>query len=76
MKCSPNCRCIGCKNIPSSFAPGKPGDNAAAMREGGISVRAYEMPAVAHGGGGKSGREPWMMNAAQNLVRSAITFFL
>lgn len=77
VKCSPNCRCIGCKNIPSNFAPGKPGDTAAAMREGGMHQQqrqAYEIP-VAHGmvvgsGGGRTGREPWMMkmNAAQNLA--------
>ena len=42
------------------------------MRDAG-GMPAYEMP-VAHGvGGGRTGREPWMMNAAQNLVR---TFFV
>jgi len=37
------------------------------VSEGGLALPA--MPSAPHGGGARTGREPWMMNAAQNLVR-------
>lgn len=65
VKCSSQCRCIGCQNIsPGGFGPGGTGHGIAMRESGGVP---YEIPVQAQSR--VPGREPWMMNAAQNLVR-------
>lgn len=69
VKCSANCRCVGCKNMPrGGLPPGPPGApmlTAAAANTRGVAQNSSEED------GSPTGKrsEPWMMNAAQNLVR-------
>ncbi|CAB9515953.1 lin-54 homolog [Seminavis robusta] len=60
VKCSPNCRCIGCKNtISGGFGSDKP-SNA------GMLLPNYDLSMAPQAR--RSGREPWMMHAAHNLA--------
>lgn len=68
VKCSSNCRCVGCKNmLRGGLDPGgAPKAGAAVLaRDSPHTSSDEEDPAT-----GKK-REPWMMNAAHNLVRTA-----
>ena len=75
VKCSANCRCVGCKNMPrGGLGPSAPGSNAGAnMVPSSSNVRAIGQASVPTNNedgsppGGKRS-EPWMMNAAHNLV--------
>lgn len=64
VKCSDNCRCVGCKNVmgqPGPFPPPPP-PMMTMQRGPGLLVAA-----IAAGEEPRK-REPYMMNAAQNLV--------
>jgi hypothetical protein len=69
VKCSASCRCVGCKNVPRE-GMGPPGPDGVAIyaRESGGSSSDEDIM-EAQGPAVKKKREPWMMNAAQNLVR-------
>lgn len=55
---------MGCKNTATNdFGPGKPDANLS-IQDAGMARYGVPMPPL----GTKKGSEPWMMNAAQNLV--------
>jgi hypothetical protein len=71
VKCSANCRCVGCKNqpiggIPPSAPSGAP--MLTTMRVGPVGQSSSEEELEGSPTGKRS--EPWMMNAAHNLVSS------
>jgi hypothetical protein len=72
VKCSASCRCVGCKNMPRGGLPPPPtGTSAVALtlttrestNSNSMSDEEIEDPP------NEKKREPWMMNAAHNLVR-------
>jgi len=64
VKCSANCRCMGCKNMPiGGFGNGPPGMNGAPI----LPSAATAQPVQGEKTDG-SPRPGWMMNAAQNLA--------
>lgn len=71
VKCSANCRCVGCKNMPR----GGVGPGTAPLGAPMLTTAATNMMVGAMGQnsleeeGSPKRSEPWMMNAAQNLVR-------
>eukprot|EP00980_Cylindrotheca_fusiformis_P001958 scaffold443_cov125-Cylindrotheca_fusiformis.AAC.7 len=70
VKCSANCRCVGCKNMPRG-GMGPPGHPGAPMLTGPptASMRAMGKASPEEDGPPNTKRsEPWMMNAAQNLT--------
>ena len=74
VKCSANCRCVGCKNMPPGGLGPTSGPTGGAILNQTASVGSSE--GDAHHAISKPGkrREPWMMNAAQNLVRASSKF--
>lgn len=97
VKCSSNCRCVGCKNMPTGgIPPPPPAPGAPHLSLAGtfpLSNHKKLSSTSNHGmgmlganamillGGDQAGtpvrkqREPYMMNAAQNLVRSDVYCF-
>lgn len=64
VKCSANCRCVGCKNMPiGGFGNGPPSMTGAPL----LPSAATAQPVAGEKNDG-SPRPGWMMNAAQNLV--------
>jgi Tesmin/TSO1-like CXC domain, cysteine-rich domain len=77
VKCSSNCRCVGCKNQPpGGFADDGPNAGGAVAAAGRVSANGGTKLAGSGRGqrpAGMGNREPtWMMDAAQNLVRSLV----
>jgi hypothetical protein len=64
VKCSSNCRCVGCQNMP----PGNNANNGAAAAP--QRPRSFAADVVHVKQHFTQRKEPWMMDAAQNLVRS------
>lgn len=56
-RCGPNCRCVGCKNLPEGISYSRP--------------PAAGATGVVGGKGGESGNSAHLMDAAQNLVSVA-----
>lgn len=67
VKCSASCRCVGCKNMPKGGLPPPPTSGVALTTRDSSSNRSDED--VEDSPNGKKS-EPWMMNAAHNLVCS------
>jgi hypothetical protein len=88
VKCSGNCRCVGCKNMPpGGLDPGSGNLGATTARVAVVATREHKHNNNNNMSASSSSeednmdatssdtskfprrREPWMMNAAQNLVR-------
>jgi hypothetical protein len=64
--CSSNCRCVGCKNMPAGGEDGGPPTGAATMARDNVSSASSSDEDIQDLRQQRD--QPWMMNAAQNLV--------
>lgn len=71
VRCSANCRCVGCKNMPrGGLGSGGPGAGPNMVPSSSPVRVTGPVPVTSAEDGSPTGKrsEPWMMNAAHNLV--------
>jgi hypothetical protein len=67
--CSSNCRCVGCKNMSAGGEDGGSPTGAATMTRDNVSSTSSSDEDIQNLRQ-QQREQPWMMNAAQNLVRN------